>query len=82
MITVKFTSKLRVDLGRENDRVEANSVAEAVSELERRYGDVFKSWIPHCRVFVNGMSAANLDGPDTTLADGDEVLFLLPVAGG
>lgn len=82
MITIKFTSKLRLDVGRENDRAEAKSMAALISEMERRYGSAFTKWLPHCRIFVNGSSTAVPDNQDTSLADGDEVLFLLPVAGG
>ena len=32
--------------------------------------------------YINGSSAAVLEGPDASLVEGDEVLFLLPVAGG
>ena len=82
MITVKFTSRLRLDVGRERDEVEVKSIAELTALMERRYGEGFTRWLPHCRIFVNGSSTVMLDGPDTALAPGDEVLFLLPVAGG
>ena len=82
MVTVKYTSKLRLDLGRERERVEAKSVSELLALLDRRHGELFTSWRPHCRIFVNGISIVTRDGPSTPLADGDEVLLLLPVAGG
>jgi len=82
MAIVKYTSKLRCDLGRERDSVAAGSVSELLEELEERYGEAFASWLPHCSIFINGQSVVDLDGRRTSLAEGDEVLFLLPVAGG
>jgi len=82
LVTVKFTSRLRTDLGRDQERVRANDVAELLAELERRHGDSFRYWSDHYKIFVNGSSIATLHGPNTKLADGDEVVFLLPVAGG
>jgi molybdopterin converting factor small subunit len=34
------------------------------------------------RVMVNGRDIAVLDGRQTVLCDGDEILMLIPVAGG
>jgi len=82
MVTVKYTSKLRVDLGREKDRVQAKTVADLIAELDRRYGHSFTGWMPSCKIFLNGSSLADRKGQDTALADGDEIVFLLPVAGG
>jgi len=82
MVTVKYASQLRKDLGREQEQVRARTMAELLAELSRRHGRSFTSWMPSCRIFVNGSSLANLDGHNTPLAEGDEVVFLLPVAGG
>ena len=82
MVTVKYTSRLRVDLGRESDRVQAGTVAELVSQLEKRHGQAFIGLRRLFRIFVNGQSIEPNQGYQTPLADGDEVVFLLPVAGG
>ena len=82
MVTVKYTSLLRRDLGREEDKVEAATVADLLVKLERRHGEAFKSCLSHCHIFVNGLSAAIANGSATELSDGDEVLFLLLVTGG
>jgi len=84
VVTVKFTSLFRQRLGREEDKVEAVTVADLLVELERRYGDVFKNYLSCCHIFVNGVSAA-IASPNAAakaLSDGDEVLFLLLVTGG
>ena len=82
MITVKFTALLRRDLGREEIKVEAVTVADLLVELERRYGETFKKCLKYCHIFVNGLSAATISGSATKLSDGDEVLFLQMVTGG
>lgn len=82
MVTVKFTSMLRREIGREVDSAEAENIAELLEVMEQKYGDAFKKNLPHCHIFVNGSSAVDLDGDKTPLSDGDEVLFLIQVAGG
>ena len=89
MVTVKYTSLLRRDLGREEDKVEAVTVADLLTKLEHRHGKAFKKYLSHCHIFVNGLSAAianpaegGTEGGATELSDGDEVLFLLLVTGG
>ena len=82
MIKVKYTSVLRRDIGREIDRIRAKSVSELIDKLIDLHGEVFKNTLPECSIFVNGSSTAYLDGLNTGLADGDEVIFMLPVAGG
>jgi molybdopterin converting factor small subunit len=82
MVTAKFTSSLRRDLGREEDQLEAGTVGDLVGELERRHGKRFARYADHCRIFVNGTSTVHLDGRETRLLDGDVVLFTLAVVGG
>ena len=38
--------------------------------------------LPHIRLVVNGQDIGFLDGMDTVLQDGDEILIIPPVAGG
>ena len=38
--------------------------------------------LPHIRIMVNGQSIRFLNGIDTILHDGDQILLLPPVAGG
>jgi molybdopterin synthase sulfur carrier subunit len=67
----------------------AGSVSELVEDLELRFPGV-KSRLCDERgdirrfiaVFVNGTDIRALAGEATTLDDGDEVLFILAVAGG
>ena len=82
MVTVKFTSLLRREIGRERDSVAASTVADLLIELEKRYGTTFTGLLYSCHIFVNGLSTVNSNGREPALKDGDEVLFLLPVTGG
>lgn len=82
MVTVRYTSRLRRDIGREREKITASTVAELLSKLEKKHGEAFSTCLPLCRVFVNGSSSADLEGVETALSSGDEVLLLLPVAGG
>ncbi len=82
MVKVKYTSVLRRDIGHEIDHLSAASVTELIDKLEELHGEIFTSTLPECRIFVNGSSTAYLEGLSTGLADGDEVIFMLPVAGG
>lgn len=38
--------------------------------------------LPHIRIMVNGQTIDFLEGPDTQLQEGDEVLILPQVSGG
>ena len=82
MVTVKYTSLLRAGIGCESDRVQARTVAELMTLLEKRHGETFIGLKRLYRIFVNGASIQLGRGLETPLADGDEVVFLLPVAGG
>ena len=46
------------------------------------YGDSQKDFLPFIRLMVNGRDIEFLDGPDTILSDGDEILILPPISGG
>jgi molybdopterin converting factor small subunit len=82
MINIKYTSKLRLDVGREKERVRATSIAELLTELDSLHGDSFSKWLPHVAIFKNGKSIKDLEGEKTILIDDDDIVFLLPVAGG
>jgi len=59
--------------------------------MAKTYGDKLSSQLfepgsvnllPYIRLMVNGRSIRFLDGMETVLHDGDEILLLPPVAGG
>jgi molybdopterin synthase sulfur carrier subunit len=94
MITVKIrtilTIKKILGKGEIEVSVEDNTpLHELVSILVKRYGDELasllaapKNGLPYIRCMVNGRDIAFLNGMETALHSGDEVLMLPPVSGG
>ena len=69
--------------------VSARTVRAALEQLERDEPRLYSNLCDetgkvrrHLNVFVNTENARDLDGVDTTLADGDVVTFLPAVSGG
>ena len=96
MITVKVRTILAIKkiLGKgeiELSVPEKSTLQELVTTLVNRSGDELASLLlepetrnvlPHIRLMVNGRDIAFLDGMETALQSGDEVLILPPVSGG
>jgi len=70
---------------------EKSTLQELVTKLVNNFGDELASLLlesetrkvlPHIRLMVNGRDIAFLNGMDTVLQPGDEVLILPPVSGG
>ena len=96
MITVKVRTILAIKklLGKgeiELSVPEKSTLQELVTTLVNNFGDDLASLLlesetrnvlPHIRLMVNGRDIAFLNGMDTVLQPGDEVLILPPVSGG
>jgi molybdopterin synthase sulfur carrier subunit len=96
MITVKVRTILAIKkiLGKgeiELSVPEKSTLQELVTKLVNNFGDELASLLlesetrkvlPHIRLMVNGRDIAFLNGMDTVLQPGDEVLILPPVSGG
>ena len=96
MITVKVRTILTLKkvLGKgelELSFPEESTLQELVSTLVNRFGDELASLLrgpetrnslPYIRYMVNGRDIAFLNGMETALQSGDEVLMLPPVSGG
>ena len=76
MITVKFFGLLRLDHGIRTLQLEAETMAQVFSHLESL--GIPRRELKGCVVFLNG-SPAN---KRSVLKDGDQVIFMSPVAGG
>ncbi len=70
---------------------QGSTVQTVLFWMTKTYGDELSSHLfepgtvnllPHIRLMVNGRSVRFLNGMETVLHDGDEVLLLPPVAGG
>ena len=92
-ITVKFVGSLR-HVSRVNElalnREEGCSVKNLVTEIARELPELKRSLIdsqledpsPNALILVNGREISVLDGLETRLMDGDEVVFVPVVHGG
>ena len=92
-ITVKFVGALRHVSGAGElalDCKGCSSVEELVNELVEELPDIKRSLIdqqledprPNALILVNGREISVLDGLETKLKDGDEIVFVPVVHGG
>ena len=82
MVKVSFAAHLPKTVGVRESQVEASSVRALLRALSRQHGKPFDAVAGGCKVLVNGTKVAFLEGEGTSLADGDEVVLLPPLAGG
>jgi molybdopterin converting factor small subunit len=87
MIAVRLPTVLRPFAGgAERVEVAAGTVAEAFAALDpplrRRLTDEQGAVRRHVNIYLRDDNIRDLDGLDTELADGDELLILPSVAGG
>ncbi len=77
-VTARYFAAFRERAGRDAEAVSTDSrtAAELYGELSGRYG--FADSVTRCKVAIND----RLADWNTSLADGDEILFFPPVAGG
>ena len=89
-ITIHVFGQLREYCGGASElKVSARTVRAVLEQLERDEPLLYRNLCDetgtvrrHLNVFVNTENARDLDGVDTTLADGDVVTFLPAVSGG
>lgn len=77
-VTARYFAVFRERAGRDHESLStsARTAAELFDEIARRHG--FADTRERCKVAVNGALAVW----ETTLSEGDDVLFFPPVAGG
>ena len=75
----------------EIDLPHGSTVGDFLPYLKDRWGDKLSTHLfdpasgavlPHVRIMVNGQAIQFLEGMETPLKEGDEVLILPPVSGG
>ncbi len=77
-VVLRLFASAREAAGTGRVELAAGSVAEVLATATASYGEGFSRVLATSRVWVNGSEA----GPDTALAEGDEVAVLPPVSGG
>ncbi|MFH0942421.1 MAG: MoaD/ThiS family protein [Chloroflexota bacterium] len=87
-ISVLFFAQLRELAGIRQTEVtlaEGSRLVDLIQQLSRQYGSAFKremANIAGLRILVNGQENEVLEGPETQLKEGDNIVLLPPVAGG
>jgi sulfur-carrier protein len=75
----------------EIDLPQGSTVADFLTYMRERWGDKLSTLLfdpardtvlPYVRIMVNGQTIHYLEGMETPLKEGDEVLILPPVSGG
>ena len=88
MIEVYIPTPYRSITGEARLRLEASTVKELLEKLAQQYPDLRPRLFDgeeiahHLNVYVNKREIRTLQGPDTPLADGDEVALIPAMAGG
>ena len=96
MITLKVRTILDFKriLGKREVQIsvpEQSTLQELLLKMGDTWGDDLRSKffkpdsttpLPHIRLMINGQDIAFLNGTETVLQDGDEILILPPVGGG
>ncbi|HXH22511.1 MAG TPA: MoaD/ThiS family protein [Dehalococcoidia bacterium] len=74
---------------RTNVEIEAATVADLLARMDEKYpgfrnlcSDEHGGIPRHINIYVNNKEISTLDGPDTRLADGDQVAVIPALAGG
>jgi len=90
MVSVYIPTPFRSFVGnRTNVEVQARDVAEVIANLDARFPgfrdlccEADGSIPAHINIYVNNREISTLDGPQTRLADGDQVAVIPALAGG
>jgi molybdopterin synthase sulfur carrier subunit len=77
---LRLFAQAREAAGRKHDQFDSATLGQLLDAARAAYGPEFAVVLDNSRVWVNGDEP--VDGPDTALADGDEVAVLPPVSGG
>lgn len=92
MTTVKVvyigSAATAVGTSEENIRISVATIRELWTVLSARHGDAFRGLVSFGTelsayvVLLNGRNIRLLQGPDTSLQDGDRVIIMAPFSGG
>jgi molybdopterin converting factor small subunit len=82
MITVKFFGALRIDHDIKEVSCNEGTVTQTIEWIIRRYPNIKKHHLTHSIMMLNKTPLTKTNRLSVLLKDGDELVFLSPVAGG
>jgi sulfur-carrier protein len=90
-VEVKFLTRFIDITGEKTTQIEeAEDISQLIEALCKKYNETFRDVLldedgtvrDYLKVMVNGEDIRDLDGTDTKLNDGDEVVMFQTIAGG
>lgn len=89
-IEVKFLTRFIDITGEKTTQIEAEDISKLIEALCEKYDETFRDVLldedgnvrDYLKVMVNGEDIRDLDGLETKLNDGDEVVMFQTIAGG
>jgi molybdopterin synthase sulfur carrier subunit len=90
-IEVKFLTRFLGITGERKTQIDdVNNVSDLINILLQKYGEKFKDLLldtngnlrDYLKIMINGEDIRDIDGLETTLKDGDQVVMFQTIAGG
>ena len=90
-IEIKFLTRFLEITGERTTQIDdVNNISDLIGMLIKKYGEEFKEILwddkgnlrDYLKVMLNGEDVRDIDGLDTLLKDGDQVVMFQTIAGG
>ena len=90
-IEIKFLTRFLEITGERTTQIDdVNNISDLIDVLIKKYGEEFKEILwddkgnlrDYLKVMLNGEDVRDIDGLDTLLKDGDQVVMFQTIAGG
>jgi molybdopterin synthase sulfur carrier subunit len=91
MIEIKFLTRFLEITGERNTQIDdVNNISDLVDILLQKYGKEFKDLLmdangnlrDYLKIMINGEDIRDIEGLETPLKDGDQVVMFQTIAGG
>jgi molybdopterin synthase sulfur carrier subunit len=91
MIEIKFLTRFLEITGERNTQIDdVNNISDLVDVLYQKYGKEFKDLLmdahgnlrDYLKIMINGEDIRDIEGLDTPLKDGDQIVMFQTIAGG
>ena len=91
MIQIKFLTRFLEITGERNTQIDdVNNISDLVDILLQKYGKEFKDLLmdangnlrDYLKIMINGEDIRDIEGLETPLKDGDQVVMFQTIAGG